>query len=78
MTSKTSTLCSGHYMQVIKSLGHHLSDRWSRCTSSRYIEGSFDRTTTWLLQRGDRFEKGVVKTSLTLYLSVGSIFKRIT
>ena len=29
MTSRISTLCSGRYMQVIKSLGHHLSGRWS-------------------------------------------------
>ena len=78
MTSKTSTLCSGRYMQVIKSLGHQLSSRWSRCTSSRYIERSFGRTTTWLLRTGDRFEKVVFKTGLTLYLSVGNIFKRFT
>ena len=38
MTSRISTLCSGCYMQVIKSLGHHLSGRWSRCTGGRYIE----------------------------------------
>ena len=37
MTSRISTLCSGRYMQVIKSLGHHLSGRWSRCTFGRYI-----------------------------------------
>ena len=40
MTSRISTLCSGRYMQVIKSLGHHLSGRWSRCTGGRYIERS--------------------------------------
>ena len=40
MTSRISTLCSGCYMQVIKSLGHHLSGRWSRCTGGRYIERS--------------------------------------
>ena len=38
MTSRISTLCSGRYMQVIKSLGHHLSGCWSRCTGGRYIE----------------------------------------
>ena len=38
MTSRISTLCSGRYMQVIKSLGHHLSGRWSRCTGGHYIE----------------------------------------
>ena len=32
MTSRISTLCSGCYMQVIKSLGHHLSGRWLHCT----------------------------------------------
>ena len=37
MTSRINTLCSGRYMQVIKSLGHHLSGRWSRCTFDRYI-----------------------------------------
>ena len=40
MTSRISALCSGRYMQVIKSLGHHLSGRWSRCTGGRYIERS--------------------------------------
>ena len=40
MTSSISTLCSGHYMQVIKSLGHHLSGRWSGCTGGRYTERS--------------------------------------
>ena len=38
MTSRISTFYSSRYMQVIKSLGYHLSDRWSRCTSGRYIE----------------------------------------
>ena len=37
MTSTISTLCSGRYMQVVKSLGHHLSVRHSRCTGGRYI-----------------------------------------
>ena len=40
MTSRISTLCIGRYIQVIKSLGHHLSSRWSRCTGGRYIERS--------------------------------------
>ena len=40
MTSRISTLCSGHYMQGIKSLGYHLSGRWLRCTVGRYIERS--------------------------------------
>ena len=40
MTSRTSTLCSGRYMQVIKSLGYHLSGPWSRCTVGRYMERS--------------------------------------
>ena len=40
MTSTISTLCSDCYMQVIKSLGHHLSGRWSRCKGGRYIERS--------------------------------------
>ena len=38
MTSGMSTLCSGCYMQVIKSLGHRLIGPWSRCTGGRYIE----------------------------------------
>ena len=38
VTSKISTLCSGRFMQVIKSLGHHLSGRWSHCIGGRYIE----------------------------------------
>ena len=38
MTSRISTLCSGRYMQVIKSLGHNLGGHWSRCTGGRYIE----------------------------------------
>ena len=40
MTSRISTLCGGPYMQVIKSLGHHLSGCWSRCTGGHYIERS--------------------------------------
>ena len=40
MTSRIGTLCSGHYMQVIKKLGHHLSGCWSCCTGGRYIERS--------------------------------------
>ena len=40
MTSWISTLCSGLYMQVIKSLRYHLSGRWSRCTGGRCIERS--------------------------------------
>ena len=43
MTSTISTLCSGCYMQVIKSLGHHVSGCWSRCTGNRYIERSLNR-----------------------------------
>ena len=33
--SWASTLCSGRYMQVIKSLRYHLSDCWWRCTGGR-------------------------------------------
>ena len=40
MTSWISTLCSGRYMQVIKSLRYHLSGRWLRCTGGHYIERS--------------------------------------
>ena len=40
MTSRISTLCSGRYMQVIKSLGYHLIGRWSRYTGGLYIERS--------------------------------------
>ena len=40
MTSRISTLYSGHYMQGIKRLGYHLSGRWSRYTVGRYIERS--------------------------------------
>ena len=40
MTSRISALCSGRCMQVIKSLGHHLSGRWWRCTGGCYIEKS--------------------------------------
>ena len=45
-------------MQVIKSLEHHLSGRWLRCLSSRYIER---RTATWLLRTGGRFQKGLLR-----------------
>ena len=38
MTFRISTLCTGRYMQVIKSLDHHLKGRWSRCTGGHYIE----------------------------------------
>ena len=38
MTFMISTLRSVRYMQVIKSLGHHVSSRWSCCTGGRYIE----------------------------------------
>ena len=44
MTSRISTLSSGHYMQVIKSLGNHLSGCWLRCTGGHYIE-KFDLKT---------------------------------
>ena len=40
MTSWISILCTGRFMQVIKSLRYHLSGRWSRCTGGRYIETS--------------------------------------
>ena len=40
MISRISTLCTGHYMQVIKSLGYHLSGCWSHCTVGHYIERS--------------------------------------
>ena len=40
MTSRISTWSSDCYMQVIKSLGHHLSGRSSRCTGGRYTERS--------------------------------------
>ena len=43
MTSKISTLCNSYYLQVIKSLGHHLSGRLSRCTGGRYIERSLTK-----------------------------------
>ena len=35
--SWASTLCSGRYMKVIKSLRYHLSGRWLRCIGGRYI-----------------------------------------
>ena len=38
MTSRISALCSGRYVQVIKSLVHHLSGCWWCCTGGRYIE----------------------------------------
>ena len=38
MTYRIGTLYSGRYMQVIKSLGHHLSGCWLHCTGCRYIE----------------------------------------
>ena len=65
MTSTISTLCSGCYMQVIKSLGHHLSSCWSCCTGGRYIW-----TTTWSLRTGGHFKKVVVKTGLTVTSNV--------
>ena len=40
MASRISTLYSGRYMQVTKSLGHHLSGRWSHCTGDCYTERS--------------------------------------
>ena len=40
MTSKIITLCSSRCMQVIKNLGHNLSDRWSRCIGGQHIERS--------------------------------------
>ena len=42
MTSRISTLCIGCYMQVIKSLRHHLSGRWSHGTDGCYIERSLN------------------------------------
>ena len=35
--SRISTLRSGHYMQVIKSLGHQASGRWLRCTGGHSL-----------------------------------------
>ena len=70
MTSRISTLCSGRYMQVIKSLGHHLSGRWSRCTGGCYIEmfglKTYGRIITWSLRTGGYFKKVVAKTGLTV------------
>ena len=43
MTSRIRTLCSDHYMQGIKSLGHHLSGCWSGFTGGRYIERSLTK-----------------------------------
>ena len=42
VTSRVNTLCSGRYMQAIKSLGDHLSGCWSHCTGGRYIERSLN------------------------------------
>ena len=43
MTSRIRTLCSDHYMQGIKSLGHHLIGCWSGFTGGRYIERSLTK-----------------------------------
>ena len=43
MTSRISTLCNSRYMQVIKSLAHHLSGRLLRCTGGLYIEKSLTK-----------------------------------
>ena len=72
ITSKISTLCSGCYMQVTKSLEHHLSGCWLDCTGGLYRE-KFDlktqgRTTTCLLRTGGGFKNLVVKTGLTVFL----------
>ena len=40
MTSRITSLSSGRYMQLLKSLEHHLSGRWSCCTGGRCIERS--------------------------------------
>ena len=37
MTSGMSPLYIYRYVEVTKSLGHHLSGRWSCCTGGRYI-----------------------------------------
>ena len=42
LTSRISTLCSGCYTQVVKSVGHHLCGCWSRCTGDCYIERSLN------------------------------------
>ena len=52
MTSRISTLSSGCCMQVIKSQGHHLSGRWSRCTGGRYIERSLTKNSNRSPQHG--------------------------
>ena len=44
MISRIRTLCSGHYMQVIKSLRHHLSGYWLRCTGGHYVERCLTKT----------------------------------
>ena len=70
MTSRISTLCSGSYKQVTKSLEHHLSGCWSCCTGGHYIEMSglktYGRITTWSLRTGGHFKKVVVKIGLTV------------
>ena len=72
MTSRISTLRSGCYMKVIKSLGHHSSGCWPRCTVGCYIyREKFDLktygwTTIWSLRTGGCFKKVVVKTGLTV------------
>ena len=40
MTSRIRTLCSGHYMHLIKSLGHHLNGCLLRCTGGCHRERS--------------------------------------
>ena len=50
MTSRISTLCSGCYMQVTRSLGHHLSGQWLCCTGGHYIE----RSLTWKPKTGQQ------------------------
>ena len=44
MISRIRTLCSGHYMQVIKILRHHLSGYWLRCTGGCYVEWCLTKT----------------------------------
>ena len=43
MTSWINTLCSGRYMQVIKSLGHHLSGPQSAITCSKLTIETLDQ-----------------------------------
>ena len=64
MTSRISTLCRVRYIQVTKTLGHHLSGRWS-LYREKFDLKSKGRTTTWSLRTGGRFKKVVVKTGLT-------------